>query len=58
MFPDRINVVMPNLVAMTGVAMTLRYQAFMIRRQTFCEAEVTLGRLFQASSLGLPFHVT
>ena len=58
MFPDRINVVMPNLVAMTGVAMTLRYQAFMIRRQTFCEVGVTLGRLFQAPPYGLPLHVT
>ena len=43
---------------MTGVVMTFRYQAFMIRRQTFCKVGVALGRLFQASSLGLPLYVT
>ena len=47
-----------KLVAMTGVVMTFRYQAFMIRRQTFCKVGVALGRLFQASSLGLPLYVT
>ena len=50
--------VLQKLVAMTGVAMTFRYQAFMIRRQTFCEVGVTLDRLFQASSLDLPLYVT
>ena len=50
--------VLSEHVAMTGVAMTFRYQAFMIRRQTFCEVGVTLGRLFQASPYGLPLHVT
>ena len=44
--------VLSEHVAMTGVAMTFRYQAFMIRRQTFCEVGVTLGRLFQASPYG------
>ena len=46
--------VLSEHVAMTGVAMTFRYQAFMIRR----EVGVTLGRLFQASPYGLPLHVT
>ena len=50
--------VLSEHVAMTGVAMTFRYQAFMIRRQTFCEVGVTLGRLFQAPPYGLPLHVT
>ena len=50
--------VLSEHVAMTGVAMTFRYQEFMIRRQTFCEVGVTLGRLFQAPPYGLPLHVT
>ena len=50
--------VLSEHVAMTGVAMTFRYQEFMIRRQTFCEVGVTLGRLFQAPPYDLPLHVT
>ena len=50
--------VFQKLVAMTGVAMTFRYQAFTIQDQNFNEVGVALDRLFQASSLDLPLYVT